>query len=41
MLNVFFTLRFARPPVGVPVMAKYAVVVAFAGTIPDASTMAG
>lgn len=36
MLKVFFTLRFARPPLGVPVTAKNAVVIPFGGTMPEA-----
>ena len=38
-LNAFFGLMFARPPRGVPVIAKKAAVVAFGGTIPDASAI--
>ena len=39
-LKKFFTLRLARPPRGVPVIAKKPVVDAFGGTMPDASARA-
>ena len=38
-LTRFLTLMFARPPRGVPVIAKNPVVVAFGGTMPEASAI--
>ena len=38
-LNVFLMLRLARPPRGVPVMAKNPAVVALGGMMPEASAM--
>src|SRR5690606_29924912 len=38
-LTRFLMLRLARPPYGVPVIAKYPVVVACGGMMPEASTM--
>ena len=38
-LNAFLGLMFARPPRGVPVIAKKAAVVALGGTTPDASAI--